>query len=554
VLPAPPGIKQHSLSNPVDLAISSDGATLYVAALGSSKVGVISTAALESGAFDPTTASAAYLPVSGGGPCGVVLDEARGRLYVATSYDDGVSAIDLASRKELAHVVLANPRSERLARGRRFLYDADLSSSNGEVSCASCHLFGDHDGLAWDLGDADDEITDSPIPVKLAAGAPRTINATGDVHKLHPLKGPMITQTMRGLVNHGPMHWRGDRVSGEFGTDTRTRPPYDSTLAFNNFILGFPELLGRDGRIANDDMKLFTEFSLALVLPPSPVRNLDNSVTAAQARGKRYFLGCDGLDSSTHRPVTCDGGRPTGTGHLSDSVPGAGFTCEGCHVLDPARGFFGTDGQSSYEALPQIMKIPQLRNLYDKVGMFGLPANALQTPGDNQPTGAQLRGFGFQHDGAVDTLFHFLKANVFEANHLARDVGFTGGDPQRRDVEQYLLAFDSDLAPIVGQQVTLRADNAAAAGPRIDLLIARALTPFASQILPPGATECDLVVRGVIAGQPTTLRLGRDRQFTGLGAAGHAFTDAAVRALAATAGQELTYTCLPPGWLDGPPR
>jgi hypothetical protein len=34
-------------------------------------------------------------------------------------------------------------------------------------------------------------------------------------------------------------------------------------------------------------------------------------------------------------------------------------------------------------------------------------------------------------------------------------------------VEQYLLAFDTDLAPIVGQQVTLTAANAAAVGPRI---------------------------------------------------------------------------------------
>src|SRR5438034_6990756 len=33
----------------------------------------------------------------------------------------------------------------------------------------------------------------------------------------------------------------------------------------------------------------------------------------------------------------------------------------------------------SFEALPQTVKIPQLRNLYTKVGMFGMPA----IPGDN---------------------------------------------------------------------------------------------------------------------------------------------------------------------------
>jgi hypothetical protein len=64
-----------------------------------------------------------------------------------------------------------------------------------------------------------------------------------------------------------------------------------------------------------------------------------------------------------------------------------------------------------------------------------------------------------------------MEGNVFAAQQSGR-VGFTGGDDQRRDVEQFMLAFDSDLAPVVGQQVTLSSENAAAARPRIDLLIA----------------------------------------------------------------------------------
>lgn len=46
-----------------------------------------------------------------------------------------------------------------------------------------------------------------------------------------------------------------------------------------------------------------------------------------------------------------------------------GFTCEGCHTLRPDLGFFGTDGQMSFENLPQTAKVQQLRNLYTKVGM-----------------------------------------------------------------------------------------------------------------------------------------------------------------------------------------
>ena len=69
-------------------------------------------------------------------------------------------------------------------------------------------------------------------------------------------------------------------------------------------------------------------------------------------------------------------------------------------------------------------------------------------------------------------------------------------------LEQFMLQFPTDVAPIVGQQVTLDATNAGVAGPRIDLLIARAGAPFDSLILGLGVNECDLVVKGTVAGSP----------------------------------------------------
>src|SRR5262249_23700832 len=72
--PAPAGVKDPSLAMPLDLAVSADGATLYVAAFGSGKVGVVPIAALEAGTFDPVAASTGYLPVTGGGPSGLALD------------------------------------------------------------------------------------------------------------------------------------------------------------------------------------------------------------------------------------------------------------------------------------------------------------------------------------------------------------------------------------------------------------------------------------------------------------------------------------------------
>jgi hypothetical protein len=410
-------------------------------------------------------------------------------------------------------------------------------------------MFGDTDHLAWDLGNPDGDIVFNPLPIKLGIAGGGGINGTGDIRRLHPMKGPMTTQTLRGLINHGPMHWRGDRVDGFFGADTRSSAPFDSELAFKNFIVAFAGLLGRGDVIDPTDMQTFADFALAIVMPPNPVRALDNSLNDAQARGRRYFMGCEGLDSGTGTLVACGAdGRPVGIGHLSDGVTfaGLGFTCEGCHTLRPADGFFGTDGESSFEALPQINKVPQLRSVYDKVGMFGVPSVPAANPGDNGHKGDQIRGFGFENDGSADTLFRFLQGKVFNSVMGGR-IGFAGGDAQRRDVEQFLLAFDNDLAPIVGQQVTLSADNADVVGGRIDLFIARAGTPFASKVLGQGGTECDLVARGVIGGEPTTFHLRGDGLFAPEGG-GAALTDAAVRALAGIAGQEITYTCLPPGW------
>ncbi|HEY4241818.1 MAG TPA: hypothetical protein VGM88_18475 [Kofleriaceae bacterium] len=542
-LPAPAGTADHSLATPLGMAVSGDGQTIYIAAFGSSKIGVLPTAALESDTFDPTSASANYLAVSGGGPSGLVLDEARGKLYVATRFDDGVSAIDLATKTESAHVLLTNPEPTAVTQGRPFLYDALHGSSNGEASCASCHPFGDDDHLAWDLGNPDADATDVPsgVTIKLGVGAPATINGTGSTTELDALKGPMTTQTLRGLVNHGPMHWRGDRVSGYFGSDPSTGAPYDSNLAFKNFIVAFPGLVGRADQIADADMQTFSDFALAIAMPPNAVRALDNSLTTSQAAGRSYFLGCAGTDSIHNTPVQCDAAgnlMPGFTGHFSDgvSIANLGFACNGCHVLDAAQGFFGTDGGSSFEALPQTMKVPQLRDLYEKVGMFGNAALPNTTAGNNGAQGPQIRGAGFEHDGSVDTIFRFLSANVFASAQGGR-VGFAGGDAQRRDVEQWLLAFDGDLAPIVGQQVTLRADNAAVAGPRIDLLLARAAAPFTSKLLGAGATECTLVAT----------MAGTAYVYDGSAFQPGAVSDATLRARA-TAGHEITYTCLPPGW------
>jgi hypothetical protein len=215
-------------------------------------------------------------------------------------------------------------------------------------------------------------------------------------------------------------------------------------------------------------------------------------------------------------------------------------------VLDSSNGFFGTGGNQSFEGLTQIVKVPHLRNVYDKVGMFGNPVVGFFGQADSGPMGDQIRGFGFTGDGSADTIFRFLTATVFNPTSNS---GFpqTNPDAMRKNVEQYLLAFDSDLAPIVGQQVTLTNSNSAGAGPRIDLLIQRAGAAFVSKSLNGSVTECDLVVEVVRNGRMTGYLYNPAANNFVPADGSEPLSDAAIRAFAATPGQEVTYTAATPG-------
>ena len=114
-----PTAKTHSLSMPLDMAVTADGKTLYVAAFGSSKIGVFNTTALETDTFNPTIDSAKYIQVTGGGPSGVILDEPRHQLYVTTRFDDAIKTIDLKSHQPGSLRRLAMPNPEPPVRRQR---------------------------------------------------------------------------------------------------------------------------------------------------------------------------------------------------------------------------------------------------------------------------------------------------------------------------------------------------------------------------------------------------------------------------------------------------
>lgn len=484
-------VRHRTLATPVAMAMNAAGSTLYVAALGSSSIGVIDVDELREGSVDTSYSRVISLREPWpGGPVGLVLDEARDQLYVLNRFDNSVALIDLGSGTQ-SRIAMHTPEPADVVQGRPVFYDALASSSHGEASCSSCHVFGDFDGLAWDLGNPDEEILPNPNPRGPVGGG----------QPFHPMKGPMSTQTFRGMSNQGPMHWRGDRTGGYDGD------ALDEHAAFVAFNGAFEGLLGREeGALTDEEMSRFADFALTIVSPPNPLRVLDNSLRPDEERGREFYMNRN-----------------------SDMVA----TCNGCHVIDRSEGFFGTSGLTTFENETQHFKVPHIRNMYQKVGMFGMSPSPFFDDGalGNAHMGPQVRGFGFLHDGTTDTILRFFHAGVF--------TGFRNAQ-EREDVTAFVMAADSEFAPIVGQQATGEGEDAVFQD-QAELFIARA---SAAQVFPGGpATECDLVVHGVADGELRGWLLS-DGLFRSDRAAEPALD---ATALAASVSSVLTMTCFPPG-------
>lgn len=485
--------KAHSLATPLQPVISSDG-KLYVAAFGSARIGVFDVADIESDSFNPTVESANYINV-GGGPAGIALDETNNRLYVLTRFGNQVEVINRATGATLETHAMHNPEPQHVVEGRPFMYDANLTSGNGEASCASCHIFGDMDQLAWNLGNPDDHVTTNSQ--RRDPDFFLFIDST-----FHPMKGPMTTQTLKGMATHGALHWRGDRVDGFFGQDACNDfsggAVCNEEFSFNNFIVAFEGLVGMEGTITPAQMQKFTDFAMEMTLPPNPIRNLDNSLDpgSSEEAGETLFF---------------------------NNASDGGVTCNACHDLDPAAGFFGTGGDQTFEGETQTFKVAHMRNLYDKIGRFDV-------------SGDQIRGFSYLHDGSVDTIDTFISSGVF-----------TLTDAQEIDLEQFAHRFPTDLAPAVGQQVTLTATNSGVVGPRISAGINLASANNFDSFILGGANlpHCDFIAKGSVGGvkrgwlyQPGANNFLADD--------GSTISDAALRGLATSDGP-VTYTCVPPG-------
>ena len=372
-------VRDQAIGDPRAVVLHPTSGEWFVAGMGSNNVVVTNASGARLGRIEV-----------GQGPTGLALNADGSRLYVLNKFDGSLSTLDPAARTELGRTSFFDPTPVAIREGRPLLYDTHATSGLGQASCASCHVDTRLDGLAWDLGDP--------------AGSLKAINQPcrpGNVcDNWHPMKGPLVTQTLQGIVGNGAMHWRGDK---------------ENVAAFAPAFVG---LQGDDAEPSAADMQKLENFIASVKYPPNPNRNPDGSLLASMA-------------------VTGGNGDPASGRNLFltfPSLPG-GLACAACHALPN-----GTTGEIDNPGVaPQPMKNAQLRGLWKKVGLSFASQN-------------NTRGFGFMSDSRLDTLmarltgpFNFGPANL--------------APQRRRDVEAFLLAFDSETPAAVGRMVTFDGNN-----------------------------------------------------------------------------------------------
>ncbi|MGH2570972.1 MAG: hypothetical protein ACRDGR_07085, partial [bacterium] len=388
--------RAQSLSIPLDVVFAADGQTAYVAAFGSRKVGVL----------DATGAVTRRIPV-GDGPAGLALDEVNQRLFVLNRHASSLSVVDLTDDSSIEIPLGFDPTPPNIRDGRVLFYGGENSSAHGDVSCASCHVFGAVDDIAWDLGDPQGLFQPPPPGAE-----------DDSLVGFHPMKGPMTTQTMKGLAGTEPLHWRGDR----------------ETLA--DFNGAFVSLLGRASALSGSQLQLFEDFTFSMIHAANPNLELDGSLPASIANGNPAL----------------------GQQHFYTPVELGGGNCVSCHAQPSGNGPEVLASIRVQSLSTQDMTVPQLRTMYEKTRF---KRNAPFT----------VRSYGTVHDGANGDL-----------NPHQLTLGQDGGGPpaglrldpelDKKNIEAFLRCFDTGVHPVVGAQWTMDGTNEAAGVARVSTMVA----------------------------------------------------------------------------------
>lgn len=367
-----------AVAQPTDIVFNSAGDKAFVASFGTDRIVVLDGSGGVRAGMELSDASAAAIdPQRKRGPRSLVMHSNGSTLYALNRLSNSVSVLDTGAQRVVNEIQLSDPTPAFLRAGRGYLFDARLSG-NHSVSCASCHIDGDRDGLAWDLGDP---------------GGAMFHNGTAE--EVHPMKGPLLTQTLRGLAGETLFHWRADRPGLESFNGT-----------FEHLMGGTP--------LDDDDLALFVDYLQSIRFGPNPLVSADGSLPAEPAG----LSARDGeLIFRTQLSIGREG-RNT-------------FRCIDCHARPNGAGTNGFTG-----LIGQPMKAAQLRGLNERIPFAA--------------DGSRVSGFGFSADGSKESLREFLgDSHRFHGIH----------ERDKTAIANFLRAFPTETASIVGFSRTLHAAN-----------------------------------------------------------------------------------------------
>jgi YVTN family beta-propeller protein len=120
--------RDKCIGDPRGIVWNSTGTLAYVTGMGSNNLLVVAPGGARAGIADTIEV--------GEGPTGLVLDEARGQLYVMNKFEASISVVDTSTELETARIAFFDPSPEAIKKGRRWLYDTHDTSVTGVVSCA----------------------------------------------------------------------------------------------------------------------------------------------------------------------------------------------------------------------------------------------------------------------------------------------------------------------------------------------------------------------------------------------------------------------------------
>jgi len=201
----------------------------------------------------------------------------------------------------------------------------------------------------------------------------------------YPMKGPMVTQTFQDIIGHEPFHWRGDRAGLE---------QFDAT---------FTNLQAAASGLTTNEMNEFRDFLATVRFAPNPYREFDNSLSTNVPLTGQVALGRGALTAGAH----CHEAMPRRDKLLFAQAQRTAASCAipsqpDWEQISVQR--FSVDADSARQQfrppysvnrtgslLATAFQSSFLRNMFDKLGM-----DLTQTKSRS--------GFGFSHDGSVDSL------------------------------------------------------------------------------------------------------------------------------------------------------